>query len=114
MKTILLAIETSGPGGAEKVVLSLANSLAVDGHRVMILLLKDGWLAEQLRAGKHEVLIVPLRRTLPKNVRTPRSYPENPILPPALESEPLKVSESTVPNNEPLDWSELLSPDADP
>lgn len=51
MKTILHTIETGGPGGAENVLIRLAKYMSEQGYRNIALLLKDGWLAEQLRAN---------------------------------------------------------------
>lgn len=45
---ILLFIETGGPGGAERVVASLAASYAALGLEVGVATLRTGWLTEQL------------------------------------------------------------------
>ena len=46
---ILQAIETGGPGGAEQVLIALCRGLLARGHDVEVLLLKEGWLADQMR-----------------------------------------------------------------
>lgn len=47
---IVQAIESSGPGGAEQIVLALCRMLAERGHQVSAMLLRDGWLREQLES----------------------------------------------------------------
>ena len=63
-KTALLVIETSGPGGAEKMLISLANSLDRSRFRPVVVLLKTGWLHDQLKARGITTHIVPLSRTV--------------------------------------------------
>lgn len=48
--TILHTIETSGPGGAETVLLQLATHLDRSRFRSLVLLNQKGWLLDQLRA----------------------------------------------------------------
>jgi glycosyltransferase involved in cell wall biosynthesis len=49
MKNILHAIDTSGPGGAETVFLSLATGLDPARYRSYAVIKSEGWVAEQLR-----------------------------------------------------------------
>jgi glycosyltransferase involved in cell wall biosynthesis len=58
-------IETGGPGGAEHVLLSLAEALegAAD-TRVTVGLLKEGWLAEEVRRRQLPLAVEPLGRTI--------------------------------------------------
>jgi glycosyltransferase involved in cell wall biosynthesis len=49
MKNILHAIDTSGPGGAETVFLSLATGLDPGRYRSYAVIKSEGWVAEQLR-----------------------------------------------------------------
>lgn len=62
-KTILYAIETSGPGGAEKMLINLVESLDKDAFRPLICLLARGWLFDRLRTLGHEPLVIPLGHT---------------------------------------------------
>ncbi len=48
-RTILHTIETSGPGGAETLLLLLASKLDRDRFRSLALLPREGWLSQQLR-----------------------------------------------------------------
>jgi glycosyltransferase involved in cell wall biosynthesis len=48
---ILQAIETGGPGGAEQLLIALCTGLQSRGHEVEALLLKPGWLQDQLEAA---------------------------------------------------------------
>lgn len=59
MKKILHLIETSGPGGAEKMLISLVEHLDKNQYRSVICLLKDGWLNTQLQRRGFETFIVP-------------------------------------------------------
>ena len=62
---VLKMIETGGPGGAERVMINIAGTLAKDpGWRVSAVLQRDGWLAEQLRAQGVSLCLLPLRRQL--------------------------------------------------
>ena len=49
---ILLFIETGGPGGAERVVLTLAEGFAAAGKEVTVATLRQGWLTEQLQSDR--------------------------------------------------------------
>lgn len=57
---ILHLIETGGPGGAEQMLLRLADEYARRGIRQMVCLRKDGWLAEEVRRRNLELIIEPL------------------------------------------------------
>ena len=48
---ILQAIETGGPGGAEQLLIALCTGLQLRGHEVEALLLKPGWLRDQLESS---------------------------------------------------------------
>ena len=61
MKTILHLIETSGPGGAERVLVNIVENLDRARYRSVICLLKDGWLAAQLRQRGFETIMIPQR-----------------------------------------------------
>jgi glycosyltransferase involved in cell wall biosynthesis len=79
MKNILLVIETKGPGGAETVLLHLARNLDRSKFHPRVLLLKTGWLDEQLRASGVETVIVPSTRSwdigfLRKFIRAVRDF----------------------------------------
>lgn len=58
MKRILHLIQTSGPGGAEKLVLSLAQNVN-DNYTSVVGLLKKGWLCTQLQRQGIQTEIVP-------------------------------------------------------
>ncbi len=58
---VLLAIESSGPGGAENVVLSLAVALRSAGEDPIIATLRPGWMTERAVEAKLPVWIVPQR-----------------------------------------------------
>lgn len=64
MKTILHLIETSGPGGAENVLINLVDKLDKNKYKSLICLLKDGWLNAQLAKRRFETTILPHTRTL--------------------------------------------------
>jgi glycosyltransferase involved in cell wall biosynthesis len=55
---ILYLIESSEPGGAENLVVSLANGFRKRGHGCIIGLLEDGWLNDQLKANNFETLML--------------------------------------------------------
>jgi glycosyltransferase involved in cell wall biosynthesis len=57
--TVLHLIETSGPGGAEKLLLSLVAHLDASRYWSVACLLKRGWLSDQLAAQGVETIIVP-------------------------------------------------------
>jgi glycosyltransferase involved in cell wall biosynthesis len=61
MKVVLYLIETSGPGGAENMLIHLVENLDRARYRPIIGLLKDGWLATQLRQRGFETITMPQR-----------------------------------------------------
>jgi glycosyltransferase involved in cell wall biosynthesis len=61
---IVLAIESSGPGGAETVVLRLAEELRDIGHAPVVATLRQGWMTERAAALGLPVWIVPQRSGL--------------------------------------------------
>lgn len=64
MKNILHLIETSGPGGAEKMLINLVDSLVPGDYTSIIGLMKDGWLRRALSELGHETLILPHARSI--------------------------------------------------
>jgi glycosyltransferase involved in cell wall biosynthesis len=58
---IALAIESSGPGGAEQVVLRLAQALAARGARAIVATQRPGWLTERAERAGAEVWLAPQR-----------------------------------------------------
>jgi len=60
---VLHLIETSEPGGAEAVVLSLARALQEKGHNSFIGLLETGWLYDQLRKAGFEPIMLEQKRS---------------------------------------------------
>ena len=61
---ILLYIETSGPGGAETVMLDIARKLDKDRFNPTVVLHRSRWLHEQLKANRVDTRIIPSRRSL--------------------------------------------------
>jgi glycosyltransferase involved in cell wall biosynthesis len=61
VRTILHLIETSGPGGAERVLINIVENLDRARYGSVICLLKDGWLATQLRQRGFETITMPQR-----------------------------------------------------
>jgi glycosyltransferase involved in cell wall biosynthesis/predicted ATP-grasp superfamily ATP-dependent carboligase len=59
---VLQLIETGNPGGAEHMMVRLATSLDAGRFRSQALLLKEGWLADRLRAAGVPTTVAPLRR----------------------------------------------------
>ena len=57
---IIQAIETSGPGGAEQVLIRLCKTLCEMGHDVSVILIKTGWLRDRLEAERIPVDTVTL------------------------------------------------------
>lgn len=66
-RTVVQAIETSGPGGAERVLFLLTLGLAKRGYRTEVILLKEGWLADTLRQAAVEPIIVALQRSVDRS-----------------------------------------------
>jgi glycosyltransferase involved in cell wall biosynthesis len=60
---ILYLIESSEPGGAESLVVSLANGFRNRGNTCVIGLLEDGWLNDQLKAGNFETIMLQQNRS---------------------------------------------------
>jgi glycosyltransferase involved in cell wall biosynthesis len=58
---IALALETSGPGGAENVVVRLAAALRERGDQPIVATLEPGWMTERVEALGIPVWIVPQR-----------------------------------------------------
>jgi glycosyltransferase involved in cell wall biosynthesis len=58
---VVLAIESSGPGGAERMILSLAEALARNGDEPRIATLKPGWMTQRAEAAGIPVWIEPQR-----------------------------------------------------
>ena len=58
---IVLALESSGPGGAENVVLRLADALQARGDHPIVATLQSGWMTERAQARGIPVWIVPQR-----------------------------------------------------
>jgi glycosyltransferase involved in cell wall biosynthesis len=67
MKTILHLIETSGPGGAEKILISLVEHLHKEQYRSIVCLLEHGWLSSQLKARDVQTYVIPQRSSLDIN-----------------------------------------------
>jgi glycosyltransferase involved in cell wall biosynthesis len=61
---VVLALESSGPGGAERVVLMLAEALRDGGDEVSILTLRPGWMTERAEAAGIPVEVMPQRAGL--------------------------------------------------
>lgn len=59
MKNVLHLIETSGPGGAENMLISLVKNLDRSRYRSFVCLLRDGWLKTQLERLGIETIVVP-------------------------------------------------------
>lgn len=59
---VLHLIETAGPGGAERVLIGMTKGLAEKGIASSAILLRDGWLREELERAGTEVTIIPLKR----------------------------------------------------
>jgi glycosyltransferase involved in cell wall biosynthesis len=58
---VLLAIESSGPGGAEHVVVRLAQALRSAGDEPIVATLRPGWMTERAEAAGIPVWITPQR-----------------------------------------------------
>lgn len=61
---IAVALESSGPGGAENMVVQLASELLRRGHAPVVVSLRPGWMTERAEAAGLPVWIVPQRRGL--------------------------------------------------
>ena len=60
---ILLYIETSGPGGAETVLINIAKNLDRTKYNPVVVLHKSRWLHEQLQKLEIETIILPCQRS---------------------------------------------------
>lgn len=58
---IVLALESSGPGGAENMVVQLAIALRDLGHETIVATLREGWMTERAEAAGIPVWIMPQR-----------------------------------------------------
>jgi len=61
---VALALESSGPGGAEQMLLQLADELRRRGAEVVVVTLRPGWMTGRAERAGHPVWIVPQRRGL--------------------------------------------------
>ncbi|MGH7766079.1 MAG: glycosyltransferase, partial [Candidatus Binatia bacterium] len=57
-KKVLQLIETSGPGGAETVLINLVRRLSQGPYDPIVCLRKSGWLSQQLEKARFETIIV--------------------------------------------------------
>lgn len=60
-RRVVLALESSGPGGAENMVLRLAEGLRGAGEEPIVATLRPGWMTERAEAAGLPVWIVPQR-----------------------------------------------------
>jgi glycosyltransferase involved in cell wall biosynthesis len=58
-RRVALALESSGPGGAENLVLRLADGLRLAGHDPIVVTTRPGWMTERAEASRFPVWIVP-------------------------------------------------------
>ena len=58
---VVLALESSGPGGAENVVVRLARALRERGDEPIVATMKPGWMTERAEALGIPVWIAPQR-----------------------------------------------------
>ncbi len=58
---IVLALESSGPGGAENMVVSLTIALRELGHDPIVATLREGWMTERAHAAGISVWVMPQR-----------------------------------------------------
>ena len=63
-RRIALALESSGPGGAENVVLRLAAGLRAAGDEPVVVTMRPGWMTERAEAEGFEVWLAPQARGL--------------------------------------------------
>jgi glycosyltransferase involved in cell wall biosynthesis len=59
---IVLALESSGPGGAENLVLRLAEALRAGGDEPIIASMRSGWMTERAQSAGFPVWIEPQKR----------------------------------------------------
>jgi glycosyltransferase involved in cell wall biosynthesis len=60
-RRVLLALESSGPGGAEQMVLRLAAALREAGDQPVVASMRPGWMTERAAAAGFPVWILPQR-----------------------------------------------------
>src|SRR5437867_9293449 len=60
MTTVLHLSSSSGPGGAETVVASVATGLDASRYRSVVCLFRDGWLREHCERLGLEVHVIPI------------------------------------------------------
>ena len=58
---VVLALESSGPGGAENMVLNLAEALRCRGEEPIVASCRPGWMTERAEASGLPTWIVPQR-----------------------------------------------------
>lgn len=58
---IVLALESSGPGGAENMVVQLATALRALGHETIVATMREGWMTERAATAGIPVWIEPQR-----------------------------------------------------
>lgn len=58
-RRIALALESSGPGGAENVVLRLAEGLRAAGDEAVVVTMQPGWMTERAESAGFEVWLAP-------------------------------------------------------
>jgi glycosyltransferase involved in cell wall biosynthesis len=63
-RRIALALESSGPGGAEQMVLRLAGALRESGRDAVIVTLRPGWMTERADAAGLRCAVLPQRAGL--------------------------------------------------
>jgi glycosyltransferase involved in cell wall biosynthesis len=63
VKNILLVIETRGPGGAEQMLVHLAEHLDSSRYHKRVVLLRPGWIQEQLQDRGIEAVLIPSERS---------------------------------------------------
>jgi sugar transferase (PEP-CTERM/EpsH1 system associated) len=64
MKNVLHLCESSSTGGAESVLINLAQGLDRDRYRSLVCLLSEGWLKRELDRRRIETLVIPQPRSL--------------------------------------------------
>jgi len=64
METVVQMIETSGPGGAENMLIRLSIALQGKGYKVVVILLKNGWLKDELERHDITTEVIPTTRTV--------------------------------------------------
>jgi len=57
-RNVMIFIEVSCKGGAQKVILDIINGVITEGFKPIVVLLKEGWLAREVRKLGFEVIII--------------------------------------------------------